>query len=41
MAPNNRKVTRQWSKSEIKTLIHEFEARPDLYDPSRRNYPNR
>lgn len=38
---NNRKITRQWSKSEIKTVIGEFEARSELWDRSHHNYPNR
>lgn len=37
----NRKINRQWSKIEVKSLINEFEARPDLWDPSRANYSNR
>lgn len=38
---SKRKVTRSWEKAEIKTLISEFESRPDLWDPSRKAYSDR
>lgn len=38
---NKRKVTKQWEKAEIKSLISEIESRQDLWDPSRPNYSNR
>lgn len=38
---NTRKVTKTWSKDEVRTLINELESRPDLWDPSRQNYSNR
>lgn len=38
---NKTKVTRPWEKAEIKTLISEFEIRPDLWDPSRSSYSDR
>lgn len=38
---NKRKVSRQWNKDEIKTLIIEFESRPDLWDQSRSDYSDR
>lgn len=38
---NKRKVNRQWDKNEIKKLIEELESRPELWDPSSSNYPNR
>lgn len=38
---NKRKINRQWEKDEVKALIESFEARPDLWDPSRANYSNR
>lgn len=36
-----RKINKQWTKDEITILIEMFEARPDLWDPSRSNYSNR
>lgn len=38
---DKRKTNRQWQKDEVKKLIEELEARPDLWDPSRPNYQNR
>lgn len=38
---NKRKVMRSWEKDEVKRLIEEYEARADLWDPSRQNYHNR
>ncbi|XP_031637850.1 uncharacterized protein LOC116350247 [Contarinia nasturtii] len=38
---DKRKVNRQWQKSEVRTLIEQLEAQPDLWDPSRPNYQNR
>lgn len=38
---NKRKVNREWRKDEIKSMIQEYEDRPDLWDPSRSNYANR
>lgn len=38
---DKRKVNKQWTRDEIKLLIEEYEARPDLWDPSRSNYINR
>lgn len=38
---NNRKVTKTWSKTEVRTLIQELELRPELWDPSQQNYSNR
>lgn len=38
---DKRKINRSLAKTEVKTLIEEYEARPDLWDPSRPNYLNR
>lgn len=38
---DKRKVSRAWTKEEIKTLIELYEDKPDLWDPSRQNYMNR
>lgn len=38
---DKRKVNRTWQKSEIKSLIEQFETNPDLWDASRKNYSDR
>lgn len=38
---DKRKVSKAWTKEEIKNLIELYEAQPDLWDPSRSNYMNR
>lgn len=38
---DKRKVNKEWKKDEIQTLIEEYEARPDLWDPARPDYCNR
>lgn len=36
-----RKISRNWEKEETKRLIELYEARSDLWNPSRPNYQNR